>query len=70
MARGKKASVEEQLTKVNAQITKVSEELKSLKEQKKDLEKKLKNQQLAEISEIIESNGMSMEEVRKALTKK
>lgn len=69
MARGKKTPISEQIAKIDEQIADLDTKLKALKEQKKDLLKKMKEQQLNEITEIIESSGMSLEEVKKALSK-
>ena len=70
MARGKKAPIEERLAKINDQIVTAEASLKSLKEQKRALEKEVKAQQIAELSDVIESSGLTVEELKKLVTDK
>lgn len=69
MARGKRTPISEQIAKLDEQIADLEGKLKSLKEQKKTLTQKLKAEQLSELADIVETSGMSFEEVKKALSK-
>ena len=69
MARGKRTPISDQIAKLDEQIADLEGKLKSLKEQKKTLTQKLKAEQLSELADIVETSGMSFEEVKKALSK-
>lgn len=70
MARGRRSSVEEQLMKVNSDIEETEAKLKALKESKKNLEKEMKSRQIEELAGIIETSGMSIEDVKNILASK
>lgn len=70
MARGVKTPIAEKIAKINEQITAAETSLKTLREQKKALEKELKSQQIAELSDIVESSGLSVDELKKIVAEK
>ena len=67
MARGKKLSLDEQLTKITTEIENMESSLKEMKKAKKDLEEQIKQVRLAELDELISEKGLSFEEVKKML---
>lgn len=70
MARGvKKLSLEEQLAKIDTEIVNMENSLKELKTTKKDLEEQIKMARLAELDELINSKGLSFEDVKNMLEK-
>jgi hypothetical protein len=70
MARGrKKYTLEEQYDLTVKQISETESVLKEFKAKKKELEAQLKEKQLSELSSLIESTGLSIEEI-KGLIKK
>ncbi len=69
MPRGrKKVTPEERLDQIDKQIDELTEKLGSLKIERKETEQKIKNQQLAELFDIVQSSGKSMEEVKAMLS--
>ena len=70
MARGKKLSLDEQLTKITTEIENMESSLKEMKKAKKDLEDQIKQARLAELDDIISEKGLSFEEVKELLNKK
>ena len=69
MARGKKLSLDEQLTKITIEIENMESSLKEMKKAKKDLEDQIKQARLAELDDIISKKGLSVHEVKELLTK-
>ena len=70
MARGKKLSLDEQLTKITTEIENMESSLKEMKKAKKDLEDQIKQARLAELDDIISEKGLSFKEVKELLNKK
>lgn len=70
MARGKRnLSLDEQLAKITTEIENMENSLKEMKQAKKDLEEQIKLARLVELDELINSKGLSFEEVKEMLTK-
>lgn len=70
MARGvKKLSLDEQLAKITTEIENMENSLREMKQAKKDLEEQIKMARLVELDELINSKGLSFEEVKEMLTK-
>lgn len=70
MARGKRnLSLDEQLAKITTEIENMENSLRELKQAKKDLEEQIKMARLVELDELINSKGLSFEEVKEMLTK-
>lgn len=70
MARGvKKLSLDEQLAKITTEIENMENSLREMKQAKKDLEEQIKMARLVELDELINSKGLSFEEVKMMLTK-
>ncbi len=70
MARGKKnLSLDEQLAKIDTEIANMENSLKEMKQTKKDLEEQIKMGRLAELDELINSKGLSFEDVKNMLEK-
>lgn len=70
MARGKKnLSLDEQLAKIDTEIANMENSLKEMKQTKKDLEEQIKMARLAELDELINSKGLSFEDVKNMLEK-
>lgn len=70
MARGKRnLSLDEQLAKITTEIENMENSLKEMKQAKKDLEEQIKMARLVELDELINSKGLTFEEVKEMLTK-
>ena len=70
MARGKRnLSLDEQLAKITTEIENMENSLREMKQAKKDLEEQIKMARLVELDELINSKGLSFEEVKEMLTK-
>lgn len=68
MARAKKPeTLEEQLEKVNVDIEITKEKLNKLKKKKRYLEEKIKNNRLAELDELLTSEGKTVDDVKSML---
>ncbi len=68
MPRGrKKLTPEERLEQITEQIEDYTDLLKELKDEKKQIEQEIQNQQIAELYDIVQSSGKSMEEVKAIL---
>ena len=71
MARGKKSyTLEEQLQMTNDDISKYEEAIKTLKVKKKELEKAVEQEKLAQLYEIVQASGKTLDDVREMLTEK
>lgn len=65
MPRGrKKYTLEEKLENCIREISEKEKLLKELKVEKKELEDKVKSQRLAELSDLMEENGVSIDTVK------
>jgi len=71
MSRGRKRyTLEQQYDLVVEQIEEAERTLKDLKKRKRDLVEQRKEQNLSELSEMIEKTGMSIEEVKDLIQSK
>lgn len=71
MARGKKSyTLEEQLQMTTNDIEKYEEAIKVLKAKKKELEKAIKQEKLAQLYEIVQASGKTIDEVKEMLSAK
>lgn len=69
MARTPRKPISEQLADIEAEIAQTQERLISLKNQKKELEIKKMNQDMQELYNRMQDQGMTLDEAIAALTK-
>ena len=71
MARGKKSyTLEEQLQMTNDDISKYEDAIKTLKVKRKELEKAVEQEKLAQLYEIVQASGKTLDDVREMLIEK